>query len=112
MNNKILFEDDNTNGNAELLKENTPQTIDYNKLYNIQEKQQNNLQEINNIENKNNIDSNINIENVNSENQISKENSSNNKNEFNSLLLVFLIFLIIMGAILFLFPFLRNLTAQ
>ena len=56
MNNKIVFEDNNqTDSNAELLKENTPQTVDYNQLYNIKVENKNdsidNNQEQNNINN-------------------------------------------------------------
>ena len=67
MNNKILFDDNksNQNGNAELLKENTPQTVDYNQLYNIQENNQPSSSEINNINNVINSDNILNKVNEN-----------------------------------------------
>ena len=114
MNNKIVFDDINSNksGNDELLKENTPETVDYNKLYNIQENSQNNLE--------NNETSDINLNTINSKNIINEDIKDEHINEsdsnqqkkkgISSLLLVFIIFLIIMGAILFLFPFLWRTT--
>lgn len=102
MNNKILFDDNNqTNSNAELLKENTPQTVDYNQLYNIK------------VENKdNNIDNNQEQNHVNNEipQEAKKEeievNDNKKKKGINSLLFVFILFIIIMGFVIFLFPWL------
>ena len=102
MNNKIVFEDNNqTDSNAELLKENTPQTVDYNQLYNIK------------AENKNgSIDNNQEQNNINNEipQEVKKEeielNDNKKKKGINSLLFVFILFIIIMGFVIFLFPWL------
>lgn len=102
MNNKIVFEDNNqTDSNAELLKENTPQTVDYNQLYNIK------------VENKNDsIDNNQEQNNINNEipQEVKKEeievNDNKKKKGINSLLFVFILFIIIMGFVIFLFPWL------
>ena len=102
MNNKIVFEDNNqTDSNAELLKENTPQTVDYNQLYYIK------------VENKNDsIDNNQEQNNINNEipQEVKKEeievNDNKKKKGINSLLFVFILFIIIMGFVIFLFPWL------
>ena len=102
MNNKIVFEDNNqTDSNAELLKENTPQTVDYNQLYNLK------------VENKNDsIDNNQEQNNINNEipQEVKKEeievNDNKKKKGINSLLFVFILFIIIMGFVIFLFPWL------
>ena len=102
MNNKIVFEDNNqTDSNAELLKENTPQTVDYNQLYNLK------------VENKNDsIDNNQEQNNINNEipQEVKKEeievNDNKKKKGINSLLFVFILFIVIMGFVIFLFPWL------
>ena len=104
MNNKIVFEDNNqTDSNAELLKENTPQTVDYNQLYNIK------------VENKNDsIDNNQEQNNINNEipQEVKKEeievNDNKKKKGINSLLFVFILFIIIMGFVILLFHWLGN----
>lgn len=102
MNNKIVFDDSNqTDSNAELLKENTPQTVDYNQLYNIKFENQSNS-----------IDNNQEQTNINNEipQEIKKEeievNDNKKKKGISSLLFVFLLFIIIMGFVIFLFPWL------
>ena len=119
MHNKILFDDNqnnnNDNGNAELLKENTPQTVDYNKLYNIQENNQISSNQTSINTNKNNTNNLTKEENItNNENNISEQSTTVNtkKKGISSLLLVFLVFLIIMGVIIFLFPFIWKATQK
>ena len=126
MDDKIVFEDNKQSNNDELLKENTPETIDYNKLYNINENSTNNSnipgnnQYTNINEQKiNNISNNINENNPTISNNISENNPTINNNEkkneksnMSSLLFIFLVFLIIMGVIIFLFPFIGKLLVN
>ncbi len=111
MNNKIVFDDNNQiDSNAELLKENTPTTIDYNKLYNINNNANNNNNNIN-YNKTQNIENNVSINNnIKPETTVNKNNE--NKKGINSLLLVFLIFIIITGIVIFLFPFLGKLILK
>lgn len=115
MDDKIVFEDNKQSNNDELLKENTPETIDYNKLYNINENSTNNSnipgnnQYTNINEQKiNNISNNINEYNPTINNNEKKKEKSN----MSSLLFIFLVFLIIMGVIIFLFPFIGKLLVN
>lgn len=102
MNNKIVFEDNNqTDSNAELLKENTPQTVDYNQLYNI--KAENKNGSIDNNQEQNNINNEIPQEVKKEEIEVS---DNKKKKGINSLLFVFILFIIIMGFVIFLFPWL------
>lgn len=102
MNNKIVFDDSNqTDSNAELLKENTPQTVDYNQLYNI--KADNKSNNIDNNQKQTNINNEIHPETQKEEIEV---NDNKKKKGISSLLFVFLLFIIIMGFVMFLFPWL------
>lgn len=107
MNNNIVFDNDNDNSdsNAELLKNNTPNTVDYNKLYNT-----NNIP-VNNIKNSNNEikDVSDNITSINNTkitpiNKPAPTVEPQKKKGLDSLLFIFLLFIVIMGIIMFLFP--------
>ena len=149
MHDKIVFEDSNLNSNDELLKENTPETIDYNKLYNIDDSNSNiNTNNINVANNVNDTDSNNNTElsidnsvnnnSITPNEQINTNNISNTniindstiptqnnetetgqvsstpnkKANMTSLLFVFLIFIVIMGIIIFLFPLIGKILVK
>ena len=96
MDDKIVFEDNKQSNNDELLKENTPETIDYNKLYNINE---NSTPTISNNISENNP-------------TINNNEKKKEKSNMSSLLFIFLVFLIIMGVIIFLFPFIGKLLVN
>lgn len=122
MDDKIVFEDNKQSNNDELLKENTPETIDYNKLYNINENSTNNSNIQGNNQYNNNNEQIINKTNENNptiSNNISENNPTINNNEkkkeksnMSNLLFIFLVFLIIMGVIIFLFPFIGKLLVN
>lgn len=81
MNNNIVFDNDtNSDSNAELLKNNTPNTVDYNELYNT-----NSNINLNNISNINNQNNNIQTENKteNIHNAINTNNNVINNNSLN-----------------------------
>lgn len=106
MNNNIVFDTDNntTDSNSELLKSNTPNTVDYNSLYNTQ---QNIINQNNNT--KTNINSNPNNNNNNIINATIENTTQDKKKKgIDSLLFVFLLFIFIMGIIMFLFPILAS----
>ena len=112
MNNNIVFDNDNnSDSNAELLKNNTPNTVNYNKLYNTNN-YQNMVNNVNNniASNNQNIVTNNTIDNkVNTQNKIiNQDNNTKKKKGIDSLLFVFLLFIIILGIIMFLFPLLSK----
>ena len=84
MNNNIVFDNDNnSDSNAELLKNNTPNTVNYNELYNTNNNQNvvNNINtNINNNTNNNqNIVTNNTIDNkVNMQNEIINQDNTTN----------------------------------
>ena len=117
MNNNIVFDNDNnSDSNAELLKNNTPNTVDYNSLYNSKNNaninnvinQTNNMQNQNMNNNTSNIATNNNILNMQTPIDNQDINNTKKKKGMDSLLFVFLLFIIIMGIILFLFPLLSK----
>ena len=84
MDDKIVFEDNKQSNNDELLKENTPETIDYNKLYNINNNVNTNVANANYINNNQPINNQIINNNTNSENNIINNDITNqNINENN-----------------------------
>ena len=112
MNNNIVFDNDNnSDSNAELLKNNTPNTVNYNELYNTNNYQNMVSSVNNNVDNSNqNMITNNNVDNiVNTQSEtINQENNTKKKKGMDSLLFVFLLFIIILGIIIFLFPLLSK----
>lgn len=112
MNNNIVFDNDNnSDSNAELLKNNTPNTVNYNELYNTNN-YQNIVSDVNNKisnNNQNMVNSNITNNITNTQSEITnQENNTKKKKGMDSLLFVFLLFIIILGIIIFLFPLLSK----
>ena len=125
MNNTTINPNNNNLDNENLIKENTPETVDYNKLYNIQNNNNLNNQNINNnMENVNTTNSNIiqngNISSNNINNNIQdtipiiqseqfiQQNNKVEKKKSNGLLFVIAVFIILMGIIVFSFPFIAK----
>lgn len=127
MNNTIITPDNNNLENENLIKENTPEAVDYNKLYNIQNSNDNNFnnQNINNnvqnssVGNNNVIPNNNTLQNNNltnneyvmptiQSNQTIQTNNKTEKKKSNGLLFVGAVFVILMGIIVFLFPFIAK----
>lgn len=111
-NNNILF--DNDNSNDELIRENTPTTVDYNKLYNNQNTghyQQNTELNISNeqqiLDNKQFVNINETVNN-NYRDNINSEFPQQKKKGISSLLFVFILFLIIMTIVILIFPWLSK----
>ena len=112
MNNNIVFDNDNnSDSNAELLKNNTPNTVNYNELYNTNNYQNmvNGINDSISNNNQNMVNNNIANNIANTQSEINnQENNTKKKKGMDSLLFVFLLFTIILGIIIFLFPLLSK----
>ena len=112
---EIKFNNSDSN-NDNLLKENTPETVDYDKLYNIQ-KENDNSTNIDNVQNMptnsiNTTMTEVAAQNIGSNNIVNntpnEEIQENEPKKNNGLLFVGAIFVILMGIIIFLFPFIAK----
>ena len=91
MDDKIVFETKAQNSNDELIKENTPETIDYNKLYNINNNVNTNVANANYINNNQPINNQIINNNTNSENNIINNNMNSENNIINNKIILLII---------------------